>query len=46
MLAGGRASLKCQLRNPGALAFYRRLGWRDGETGEGEAGPWVRMRFP
>ncbi len=45
-LAGGRASLKCQLRNADALAFYRRLGWRDDETGDGDAGPWVRMVSP
>ncbi len=42
----GRVSLKCQLRNTRALAFYRRLGWREGETGDGEAGPWVRMESP
>ena len=45
-LAGGRASLKCQTRNPGALAFYDRLGWTAGETGDGQAGPWVRLHSP
>jgi GNAT superfamily N-acetyltransferase len=45
-LAGGPASLKCQLRNPGALAFYRRLGWSQGESGESELGAWVRMHSP
>ena len=45
-LAGGKASLKCQRRNPGALAFYRRLGWRPGEAGDAESGPWVRMHSP
>lgn len=45
-IAGGPASLKCQLRNAEALAFYRGLGWRDGETGEGEFGSWVLMRSP
>jgi hypothetical protein len=34
------------LRNPQTLGFYRRPGWRDGETGEGDAGPWVRMISP
>jgi ribosomal protein S18 acetylase RimI-like enzyme len=45
-LAGGQASLKCQTRNAGALAFYRRLGWSDGETGDSDAGPWIRMLGP
>ena len=45
-LAGGPASLKCQTRNPAALAFYRGLGWREGESGESEFGPWVRMHSP
>jgi len=45
-LVGGHASLKCQIRNADALAFYRRLGWRYGETGQGDFGPWIRMLFP
>jgi GNAT superfamily N-acetyltransferase len=45
-LAGGQASLKCQTRNVDAIAFYRRLGWRDGETGESEFGPWMRLLSP
>ena len=45
-LAGGKASLKCQRRNPSALAFYRHLGWHPGEEGEAETGPWVRMHSP
>ncbi len=45
-LAEGRASLKCQTRNAGALAFYRGLGWSDGETGDSDAGPWIRMLSP
>lgn len=45
-LAGGRASLKCQTRNAGALAFYRGLGWSDDESGDGDGGPWVRMLSP
>jgi ribosomal protein S18 acetylase RimI-like enzyme len=45
-LAGGTASLKCQLRNAAALGFYRRLGWRDAETGGGTAEPWVRLLSP
>jgi len=45
-LAGGTASLKCQARNLGALAFYRGFGWTAGEEGEAEAGPWIRMHSP
>lgn len=45
-LTGGTASLKCQARNLGAMAFYRRLGWTTGEAGEAETGPWVRMHSP
>ena len=45
-LVGGRASLKCQLRNPGALSFYRKLGWITGEEGEAEFGRWVRLHSP
>jgi GNAT superfamily N-acetyltransferase len=43
---GGAATLKCQTGNPGALAFYRRLGWTPGETGESDIGPWVRLHSP
>lgn len=45
-LAGGRATLKCQQRNPDALAFYRRLGWTEGETGDSAVGPWVMLHSP
>jgi ribosomal protein S18 acetylase RimI-like enzyme len=45
-LAGGQASLKCQTRNAGALAFYRSLGWIEIAAGQGEFGPWVAMRSP
>jgi GNAT superfamily N-acetyltransferase len=45
-LTGGKASLKCQSRNPQALGFYRHLGWTPGEEGETELGPWVRMHSP
>lgn len=45
-LAGGQASLKCQTRNGDAVAFYRRLGWRDAEQGESEFGPWIRLLSP
>jgi ribosomal protein S18 acetylase RimI-like enzyme len=45
-LAGGRASLKCQTRNPRALAFYRRLGWVEFAAGMGEFGPWIALRSP
>ncbi len=46
-LTGGRATLKCQTRNAGAMAFYRRLGWTEGERGEAPGtGPWVRLISP
>ena len=45
-IAGGRATLKCQQKNPDALAFYRRLGWTEGETGNSQVGPWVLLRSP
>jgi ribosomal protein S18 acetylase RimI-like enzyme len=45
-MLGGRASLKCQTRNAGALAFYRRLGWMLGEEGGTEPGRWIRLRVP
>jgi ribosomal protein S18 acetylase RimI-like enzyme len=45
-LVGGRATLKCQIRNEGALAFYRNLGWIEIVGGEGEFGAWVAMRSP
>jgi GNAT superfamily N-acetyltransferase len=45
-LAGGSASLKCQTRNPQALAFYRRLGWTPGEEGGPAESPWVRLHSP
>jgi GNAT superfamily N-acetyltransferase len=45
-VAGGRATLKGQQRNPDALTFYRRLGWTSGETGDSAIGPWVMMHSP
>lgn len=42
-LAGGRATLKCQLRNTRALRFYEREGWVRGETGTDGVEPWVRF---
>ena len=45
-IAGGRATLKCQQKNPDALSFYRRLGWTEGETGDSEVGPWVMLHSP
>jgi len=44
--AGGEATLKCQTKNPAALAFYARLGWTPGEAGASSFGPWVRMHSP
>lgn len=46
VLAGGAATLKCQLGNPAALAFYRRLGWTEGECGGEAPGEWVRLAAP
>ena len=43
---GGTASLKCQTRNPGAVAFYLRLGLIPADRGESAVGPWVRMVLP
>jgi GNAT superfamily N-acetyltransferase len=45
-LAGGRATLKCRLRNVGALRFYQREGWTPGEQGEANGERWVRMLSP
>jgi GNAT superfamily N-acetyltransferase len=36
-------SLKCQVANEAARAFYVRLGWEAGETGSGADGPWERL---
>ena len=44
--AGGAVTLKCQTKNPAAMAFYARLGWRPGEPGASDFGPWVRMHSP
>ncbi len=45
-MAGGTASLKCQCRNVASLAFYRHLGWTEGENGSDENGAWLRMHSP
>ncbi|WP_051329267.1 GNAT family N-acetyltransferase [Geminicoccus roseus] len=45
-LAGGQATLKCQRKNAGALRFYRREGWTEGEEGGDGDERWVRMRSP
>jgi GNAT superfamily N-acetyltransferase len=45
-LAGGSASLKCQMRNTRALRFYECEGWTPGEQGETDGEPWVRMLSP
>lgn len=41
-------SLKCQVRNQGARAFYRRCGWlEDKEPGGADRiGEWLRIRSP
>lgn len=43
---GRQASLKCQTRNTAALAFYRHLGWSDGDGGVSDGEPWIRMISP
>jgi GNAT superfamily N-acetyltransferase len=45
-LAGGTATLKCQLRNEAALGFYRHRGWIEVTAGTGEFGDWVTLRSP
>ena len=45
-LVGGRASLKCQVRNAGSIAFYGHLGWTAGEEGDAEFGHWIRLHCP
>lgn len=45
-IAGGSASLKCQLGNPTALGFYRHLGWTEVVAGTNEYGAWVTLRSP
>ena len=42
--AQGIAELKCDKANKRAVAFYRRLGWREVGEGTAETGPWVRLR--
>jgi GNAT superfamily N-acetyltransferase len=45
-LAGGRATLKCHVRNEGALRFYEREGWTPGEQGETDGELWLRLHSP
>ncbi len=45
-LAGGQATLKCQLKNTDAARFYRREGWTAGEQGGCGDERWVRMISP
>lgn len=42
--ARGICELKCDKANKRAVAFYRRLGWREVGEGTAETGPWVRLR--
>ena len=37
--------LKVGTGNEAALGFYRHLGWREIGAGEGERGPWLRLRW-
>jgi GNAT superfamily N-acetyltransferase len=45
-LAGGDATLKCQVGNARALRFYAREGWTQDEHGESDGQAWVRLRSP
>jgi GNAT superfamily N-acetyltransferase len=45
-LAGGQATLKCQVRNERALRFYDREGWTPKEQGETDGEPWLRLKSP
>ena len=45
-VAGGSATLKCQLGNHAALGFYRHLGWVEVVAGTSEFGAWVTLRSP
>ena len=39
----GALSLKCQLANTRARAFYAKHNFAEGERGEDHTGPWVRL---
>jgi GNAT superfamily N-acetyltransferase len=39
-------SLKCSVGNTNARAFYARLGFTQGETGEDTYGQWIRLTAP
>ena len=43
---GAGLSLKCEVANKQALAFYHRKGWVARETGVGTDGPWERLYSP
>ena len=45
-VAGGTATLKCQLGNHPALGFYRHLGWTEIVAGTNQYGAWVTLRSP
>jgi GNAT superfamily N-acetyltransferase len=45
-VAGGTATLKCQLGNQAALGFYRHLGWTEIVAGTNQYGAWVTLRSP
>jgi ribosomal protein S18 acetylase RimI-like enzyme len=45
-IAGGSATLKCQLGNQPALGFYRHLRWVEVVAGTNEYGAWVTLRSP
>jgi len=45
-LAGGSATLKCQLGNQAALGFYRHLGWVEIIAGTNQYGAWVTLKSP
>jgi ribosomal protein S18 acetylase RimI-like enzyme len=43
---GASLSLKCEVANDQALAFYQNKGWIARETGVGVYGPWERLYSP
>lgn len=45
-IAGPSATLKCARDNKSALAFYNRVGWRQGDHGIDGEGAWVRLHAP
>ena len=38
-------TLKCLTENTEAMAFYRKTGWQEAETGRSEEGPYALLRY-